>query len=216
MKKLVIFLLFFICLISCKSTDSAGTGSSSAEIYEYSDSNGLVIDNTKYSYVDEASFGKKIIPDGNVILHRENFHIANMYPTYMAIYKKVNDEGYYLDRYNSTCEVYGKFSSNTVFRDNFEPGEYCIVITCQDQPYDYFNAFFNVNAAAIVLYVGDEYKAKQDEFKSKNAFKIDDTGVDTEFVFLGDDEILDVSIDYTTAKLFVRKYDLKTKIYKKK
>ncbi len=89
MKKIFICLLFFICLISCKSTDSAVTGSSSAEPYEYSDSNGLVIDNTKYSYVDEASFGKKIIPDGNVILHRENFHIANMYPTYMAIYKRL-------------------------------------------------------------------------------------------------------------------------------
>ena len=175
----------------------------------------MEINNTKYSYVDEASFGKKIIPDGNVILHRENFHIANMYPTYMAIYKKVNNEGYYLDKYNSTCQVYGKFSSNSVFRDNFEPGEYCIVITCQEQPYDYFNAFFNVNAAAIVLYVGDEYKAKQDEYKNKNTFKIDDTGVDTEFVFLGDDELLDVSIEYTTAKPFVRKYDLKTKIYKK-
>ena len=90
-----------------------------------------------------------------------------------------------------------------------------IVITCQNDPYDYFNAFYNVNAAAIILYVGDEYKAKQDEYKNKNTFKIDDTGVDTEFVFLGDDELLDVSIDYTTAKLFVRKYDLKTKIYKK-
>lgn len=215
MKKLVIYLLVLICLISCKSTDSAGKENSSIESYQDSNSNGLIIDNTKYTYVDEASFGKKNVPDGNVILHRENFHIANIYPTYMAIYKKVNDEGYYLDRYNSTCEVYGKFSSNSVFRDNFEPGEYCIVITCQDQPYDYFNAFYNVNAAAIVLYVGDEYKAKQDEYKNKNTFKIDDTGVDTEFVFLGDDELLDVSIDYTTAKLFVRKYDLKTKIYKK-
>lgn len=215
MKKSVIFLLILICLISCKSTDSAGKENSSIESYQDSNSNGLIINNTKYSYVDEASFGKKIIPDGNVILHRENFHIANMYPTYMAIYKKVNNEGYYLDKYNSTCQVYGKFSSNSVFRDNFEPGEYCIVITCQEQPYDYFNAFFNVNAAAIVLYVGDEYKAKQDEYKNKNTFKIDDTGVDTEFVFLGDDELLDVSIEYTTAKPFVRKYDLKTKIYKK-
>ena len=215
MKKSVIFLLILICLISCKSTDSAGKENSSIESFQDSNSNGLIINNTKYSYVDEASFGKKIIPDGNVILHRENFHIANMYPTYMAIYKKVNNEGYYLDKYNSTCQVYGKFSSNSVFRDNFEPGEYCIVITCQEQPYDYFNAFFNVNAAAIVLYVGDEYKAKQDEYKNKNTFKIDDTGVDTEFVFLGDDELLDVSIEYTTAKLFVRKYDLKTKIYKK-
>ena len=211
MKKILFICLVFICLISCKSTNSASTNSSSIESY----SQGLIIDNTKYSYVDEASFGKKIIPDGNVILHRENFHIANMYPTYMAIYKKINDEGYYLDKYNSTCQVYGKFSSNTVFRDNFEPGEYCIVITCQNDPYDYFNAFYNVNAAAIILYVGDEYKAKQDEYKNKNTFKIDDTGVDTEFVFLGDDELLDVSIDYTTAKLFVRKYDLKTKIYKK-
>jgi major membrane immunogen (membrane-anchored lipoprotein) len=216
MKKLIYLLIIFsVFLTGCSTTDSTAKDGSSPGQYQDGSTNGLVIDNTKYSYVDEASFGKKIIPDGNVILHRENFHIANMYPTYMAIYKKVNDEGYYLDKYNSTCEVYGKFSSNTVFRDNFEPGEYCIVITCQDQPYDYFNAFFNVNAAAIVLYVGDEYKAKQDEFKSKNAFKIDDTGVDTEFVFLGDDEILDVSIDYTTAKLFVRKYDLKTKIYKK-
>lgn len=215
MKKLVILLLVLICLISCKSTDSASKESSSIESYQDNNSKGLVIDNTKYTYVDEASFGKKIALDGNVILHRENFHIANMYPTYMAIYKKVNNEGYYLDKYNSTCQVYGKFSSNTVFRDNFEPGEYCIVITCQNDPYDYFNAFYNVNAAAIILYVGDEYKAKQDEYKNKNAFKIDDTGVDTEFVFLGDDELLDVSIDYTTAKLFVRKYDLKTKIYKK-
>ena len=211
MKKILFICLVFICLISCKSTNSASTNSSSIESY----SQGLIIDNTKYSYVDEASFGKKIIPDGNVILHRENFHIANMYPTYMAIYKKINDEGYYLDKYNSTCQVYGKFSSNTVFRDNFEPGEYCIVITCQNDPYDYFNAFYNVNAAAIILYVGDEYKAKQDEYKNKNTFKIDDTGVDTEFVFLGDDELLDVSIEYTTAKLFVRKYELKTKIYKK-
>lgn len=215
MKKLVIYFLLLICLISCKSTDSSAAKSSSAEPYEYSDSKGLVIDNKKYAYVDEAAFGKNIVYDGNVILHRENFNIANFYPTYMAVYKKVNDEGYYLDKYNSTCEVYGKFTSNTVFRDNFEPGEYCIVITCQDQPYDYFNAFYNVNAAAIVLYVGDEYKAKQDEYKGKNAFKIDDTGVDTEFVFLGDDEILDVSIDYTTAKLFVRKYSLKTTKYKK-
>lgn len=215
MKKILFICLVFICLISCKSTDSAGKENSSIESYQDSNSNGLIINNTKYSYVDEASFGKKIVPDGNVILHRENFHIANMYPTYMAIYKKVNNEGYYLDKYNSTCQVYGKFSSNSVFRDNFEPGEYCIVITCQEQPYDYFNAFFNVNAAAIVLYVGDEYKAKQDEYKSKNTFKIDDTGVDTEFVFLGDDELLDVSIEYTTAKLFVRKYELKTKIYKK-
>ena len=216
MKKLIYLLIIFsVFLTGCTTTDSTAKDGSSPGQYQDGSTNGLVIDNTKYSYVDEASFGKKIIPDGNVILHRENFHIANMYPTYMAIYKKVNDEGYYLDKYNSTCEVYGKFSSNTVFRDNFEPGEYCIVITCQDQPYDYFNAFFNVNAAAIVLYVGDEYKAKQDEYKSKNAFKIDDTGVDTEFVFLGDDEILDVSIDYTTAKLFVRKYDLKTKIYKR-
>lgn len=215
MKKLVICLLILISLISCKSTDSAGKENSSIESYQDNNSNGLIIDNTKYSYVDEASFGKKIVPDGNVILHRENFHIANMYPTYMAIYKKVNNEGYYLDKYNSTCQVYGKFSSNTVFRDNFKPGEYCIVITCQKDPYDYFNAFYNVNAAAIILYVGDEYKAKQDEYKNKNTFKIDDTGVDTEFVFLGDDELLDVSIEYTTAKLFVRKYDLKTKIYKK-
>ena len=215
MKKLVICLLILISLISCKSTDSAGKENSSIESYQDNNSNGLIIDNTKYSYVDEASFGKKIVPDGNVILHRENFHIANMYPTYMAIYKKVNNEGYYLDKYNSTCQVYGKFSSNTVFRDNFEQGEYCIVITCQEHPYDYFNAFYNVNAAAIILYVGDEYKAKQDEYKNKNTFKIDDTGVDTEFVFLGDDELLDVSIEYTTAKLFVRKYDLKTKIYKK-
>ena len=68
---------------------------------------------------------------------------------------------------------------------------------------------------SVLCLTYDEYKAKQDEYKNKKAFKIDDTGVDTEFVFLGDDEILDVSIDYTTAKLFVRKYDLKTKIYKK-
>ena len=104
----------------------------------------MTIDKVNYPYVDENAFRKKIALEGNVVIQRKNTLKGSIVPSHYVIYKKTKDEGYYLDGYNSTCEVYGKIPIGSAYRDNFESGEYCILITTQTSPYDYFSPMYSM------------------------------------------------------------------------
>ena len=74
---------------------------------------------------------------------------------------------------------------------------------------------YSMNASAVVLYVGDEYKNNKQEYINRNSFKFNDDGIKSEVVFLGDDEILDILIDFEKVNWFVMRFDLVTSVLKK-
>ena len=211
MRKILVLAFVSCLLVGCGSTK----GAQKIELYNDGGASGVTIDKVNYPYVDENTFGKKIAPDGNVVIQRKNTLKGSIVPSHYVIYKKTKDEGYYLDGYNSTCDVYGKIPIGSAYRDNFESGEYCILITTQTSPYDYFSPMYSMNASAVVLYVGDEYKNNQKEYINKNSFKFNDDGIRSEVVFLGDDEILDILIDFEKVNWFVMRFDLVTSVLKK-
>ena len=51
-----------------------------------------------------------------MVIQRKNTLKGSIVPSHYVIYKKTKDEGYYLDGYNSTCEVYGKIPIGSAYR----------------------------------------------------------------------------------------------------